>query len=318
VRIGAAFHVPMENALRIDAPPRLDQPISPIYGDRAGRTAVTASLGVELPFTLGLGVGVTLTPTLYAPTVVRYDATRSDDIDRNVVVELHRELQIGAAVLTGITAQPLPEVGLGFAFRGKQTAAAVGPNDTVAGPVRVDAAIDFLEFFAPATLALGAVVRPFPELMLALDASYAIWSEFRSIQNAVPTPGFHDTVEVRFGAEWLARDFFAVRAGYAFEPTPVPMQSGVQSFLDADRHVLSLGLGLDLEKLRVARMRIDVHGRVHALARQRAVKDPATLGDADPDAPGVQIDNLGYPGFTSSGSLLQLGVTLSFPLEGPP
>jgi hypothetical protein len=65
-------------------------------------------------------------------------------------------------------------------------------------------------------------------------------------------------------------------------------------------------------------MRIDVHGRIHALARQRAVKDPATLGDADPDAPGVQIDNLGYPGFTSSGSLLQLGVTLSFPLEGPP
>jgi long-chain fatty acid transport protein len=40
-----------------------------------------------------------------------------------------------------------------------------------------------------------------------------------------------------------------LRAGYAYEATPVPPQSGNTSFLDATRHLLSLGVGMEVEGL---------------------------------------------------------------------
>jgi len=56
------------------------------------------------------------------------------------------------------------------------------------------------------------------------------------------------------------------------------------------------------------------------LGEQRADKRLDRLPDADPDLPGHQIDNLGYPGFTASGSFAQVGLSLTFPLtaRAPP
>ena len=41
-----------------------------------------------------------------------------------------------------------------------------------------------------------------------------------------------------------------MRAGYFYESTPVPPQTGFSNLVDTDRHAWSLGVGLDLTGLR--------------------------------------------------------------------
>lgn len=316
LRLGLAVHIPAESALRITAPPRRDLPSAPLYGDRAGRIAATFSAGVELPWHLAVGLGVQLTPELWAPTTVSYDPSRSDDPDENVLVDLDRELRVRGAALAGVHFSPLDALAFGLAWRQAATVRAYGPNDTRAGPLVVDAEIDFHEVFAPEELAAGVMWEPIRRLSLSADLEWARWSAFRTIHNEVPDTRFHDVVNVRVGAEWTPRPPLTVRAGWAFEPSPVPPQSGLQNYADADRHVIALGLGVDLESRGWAPMRIDAHLRWHVLGRQHATKDLATLPDVDPDAPGQQIDNLGYPSFEASGTFVQAGLTVTIPLGG--
>lgn len=314
VRLGFGVHLPTSHLLRLSAPPRPDRPEFVRYGDRIGRTAVTGALGVELPWGLGLGVGVTLTPSLDTTTRVGYDATRGDDPDDNVVVDADNTLRIEGAPLAGLRWEVTPELALGLAWRGEQAVSASGPNSTRAGALVVLTTVDFFEFFAPEEFAAGVYAAPFEQLALSADVAWARWSGFRTIHDRPATPGFDDVVNVRLGVEWVPRPWHRVRAGWALEPSPVPEQRAVSNFLDADRHVIGLGLGVDLEALGWAPMRIDVHVRWHVLGTRHDEKDPDALDDAHPDLPGHQIDNRGYPGFTAAGSVAQVGLTLTVPL----
>lgn len=63
---------------------------------------------------------------------------------------------------------------------------------------------------------------------------------------------FHDTVTPRLGVEYRAPvgpHTVAFRAGYSYDPTPVPAQAGVTNFVDADRHTAALGVGMALRHL---------------------------------------------------------------------
>lgn len=315
VRLGVAAHVPFSEALRIEAPVRRDEPMFPLYGDRAARTAAVASIAVELPYGIGVGAGLSLLPTLWAPTYVSYDATRGETPDENVVVDLPRELRMGASALVGAYYRPIDRLSLGVAWRGSQSAAARGPNDLRAGGVVVDAEIDFYEHFAPMEIAMGVAGEPLDELVLSADVVWSNWSDHFTIHHERPVPRWHDVWNVRAGLEWNVRRVLDVRAGYAFEPSPVPPQTAESSFLDADRHVLALGLGVDLERLVTwFPARADVHARWHVLGEQTVAKDAASLPDGDSEAPGKQITTFGYPGLTASGSFFQLGLSLTFPL----
>ncbi len=318
VRLGVSAYVPSSYALRLTAPVRDDVPLWPLYGDRAGRTAVTGALAVALPYGFGIGLGLTIIPDFYAPTLVTYDARRGDTPDQNVVIDLERELSMHATALAGLRWQPVRALAFGLAFRQAQTVHAFGPQNTRAGSLDIPTPIDFYEVFAPMEVAFGVLVRPVRRLSVSADAVWSHWSSWRSIHDLAPTPAFHDVVNVRTGVEWSPRRFFAVRAGWAYEPSPVPPQTGQTDFLDGSRQVLALGLGLDLEKLGLIAMRIDAHLRWHLIASQHTQKDPAALPDADPMTPGTQIDALGYPGFSAGGSFVEAGVTLGFYLARPP
>jgi hypothetical protein len=63
----------------------------------------------------------------------------------------------------------------------------------------------------------------------------------------LPDPGFHDTLVPRLGGTWhqalSPTTTLAVRAGYAFVPTPAP-DDARSGLLDNHRHVGALGVGL--------------------------------------------------------------------------
>lgn len=312
LRFGVAFHVPLQYALKLVAPSRSDVPTFPLYGDRAERSAATAALALNLFDRLGIGAGITLSPTLAAPTVVSYDAQRSENVDRNVVVDIERELDTDTALLLGVRSVVTSKLALGVAYRQAVQTRAVGPNDVVAGTLVVDDRIDFNDFLAPDELAVGACVGPFFHTTLSVDVVRAQWSAYRTIHNEVPQPGLNDVFDVRAGVEIEAVPALPIRFGYGYEPTPVPEQVGVSNLLDGDRHILSLGAGLDLRALAEIPLRVDAYGVFHAITTTTSVKDPAALGDRLPSEPGQQIDNLGYPSTRSGGFVLHGGMTLSY------
>ena len=93
------------------------------------------------------------------------------------------------------------------------------------------------------------------------------------------------------GIEWRALEGAAgdrialdVRAGYRYEPSPVPEQLGESSFSDADKHIISGGLGLTLRKLGQVLLRplsIDAFAAVTVLPERSFYKlDPrSAVGD---------------------------------------
>jgi long-chain fatty acid transport protein len=96
---------------------------------------------------------------------------------------------------------------------------------------------------------------------------------------AVLPAAFHDTFVPRIGAEWrrgVGVHTFALRAGYRFDPTPVPDQRGATNFMDANRHVVSLGAGFVLRGLRptlAGGLSFDVHAETQFLERRAVLKD---------------------------------------------
>ena len=90
-----------------------------------------------------------------------------------------------------------------------------------------------------------------------------------------------------------------IRAGYVFERSPVPPQTGVTNFVDADRHTMSLGAGVILNAPFAelpGHLQLDVHGQLSVLPERITHKDnPADfVGD-----------------YRAGGTMVGLGTTLS-------
>jgi hypothetical protein len=95
------------------------------------------------------------------------------------------------------------------------------------------------------------------------------------------------------GWQWpkLAID---LRAGYAYEPTPVPEQIAQSNFADSDKHTLSAGVGLELKGVTAILPRpltIDMHVATTVLPERVNRKfDPLDpVGDFVADGAIVQI-----------------------------
>lgn len=314
-RVGAALQLPVEHVLHVSAAPRIDAPTPALYDARIERTAAVLSLAYELPWLgISLGGGVAIAPTLFASTTVRFDPSRGETVDDGVIVEAEREVRFDAAPIVGLHARPHEMLQLGLAYHGAVVTRAAGPNDLRAGPVLADDPVDFTLFYEPESVTGAAVLAPIPELTISADVAWQRWSSHRTAHGV--DGGLGDVVAVRGGIEWT-HAFFALRVGYGFEPTPVGAQRGATTLIDGDRHVLALGLGVDLERWCRLPLRIDLHGRAHAITPFSAQKDPSLLPDADPATPGIQIADLGYPGIDARLGFFQVGVSVTVLLAPP-
>jgi len=92
-----------------------------------------------------------------------------------------------------------------------------------------------------------------------------------------------------------------LRAGYAYEVTPMPEQVGAENTWDNSRHVLGLGYGVRLPSGPLP-LSLDLAYQLHVLSARTHEKDA-----------GVVSQNAGFPAVTTSGTVqsfaLALGVT---------
>jgi long-chain fatty acid transport protein len=105
----------------------------------------------------------------------------------------------------------------------------------------------------PATFALGASYT-MGQVTVNADADWTLWHSFSSlpitIQNPVPTlystnstKAWKDVVAFRLGLEWRVTDPLSLRAGFVYDPTPVPDSTMGPELPDATRMDYTVGVG---------------------------------------------------------------------------
>jgi long-chain fatty acid transport protein len=166
-----------------------------------------------------------------------------------------RDAEIKAAPIVGIHAQPLPWLQCGVTYRAKFYAETVGTQDILITfrdfscrfprPFRsaVLATIHYIHYWTPNEVAAGFALKPRNDLLIAADLTWSNWSQYLDPQSQVPEKKFRDTYTPRIGLEYIHHTGIVMRAGYSFQPSPVPEQTGSANYLDNDKHVFSIGLG---------------------------------------------------------------------------
>jgi len=118
-----------------------------------------------------------------------------------------------------------------------------------AGGTKFDATLPL-----PATATVGFGYKVNDKLTLALDYNYVFWSAYKELKFDYEKPvngatssasprKYEDASIIRVGAEYLASEKLALRAGYYFDQSPVQDGYMTPETPDANRNCFTLGLG---------------------------------------------------------------------------
>lgn len=130
-------------------------------------------------------------------------------------------------------------------------------SDSVLTPVPTQVVpVKTLTGFSPTQISLGLAFAPYRGALIGADTIWKHWSTWENYFYDRPGPPFKDTFQERLGFEqrfftdraaWL--EYWALRAGWYFEPSPVPSQNNEWNLLDNDKHVTTAGFGLRLDRI---------------------------------------------------------------------
>jgi long-subunit fatty acid transport protein len=168
-----------------------------------------------------------------------------------------------AAPVVGVLFTPVDRLRVGATFRGESyiddwgtTVVATGPQVGL-GNLGYD--FRFAHYFEPNEVAFSASADVSAAVSVSADVTYGEWSQALSTNRNTygcglspcdgTSPIWGDTWTPAFGAKWQATRALALMAGYRFQKSPIDNFGGPSNLLDADRHVPSTGLELDLSKI---------------------------------------------------------------------
>ena len=312
------------------------------FEDRPNRLSIFTAVSLELPWNISIGAGANV---LFGPEGdIRLYVNPLAESQADLTLIFRPRV----APIVGIQYTPVPPLRIGATYHGELSHGDLdisldGRMDLGFLSLPIIGQVSSMIFFAPQQVCVGVAYDPITPLTLALEVSWKDWSRFSDasleitaleeggtlgsielpavamqLEKVFP-PDFHDTFVFKFGCEYRSRPFcpvsslgeldLAYRCGYTFEPTPVPGQTGVTNFLDQDRHVISLGLGLRArDPFRLGKaIRLDFSFQLHLLEEEKVEKEKAFC---DLDGDGFEeTPVLGYPGYEVSGEVIGLGIT---------
>lgn len=279
IGFGGAVYLPDEQATRTRTL-QGDQPRWVLFDNRPQRLFMAANVAVSIgdKVFIGGGLGYLSSTTGGVTLGGRLHPVRPEESD--LLLEIDIDLETVRYPQAGVLWRALPWLDVGGAYRGGfvlnvdlafRIDADIGPEG---GPYIVEDGFfaflsEFQDLFQPEQWAVGAAARIHPNLNLAFDLVWHRWSAYDNPSTIVeiefdlkdlndlvmipeapplPAPGFHDILVPHVGVEWImARtntSKWQLRAGYTFEPTPTPVQTGETNFIDGDKHTVGLGLGM--------------------------------------------------------------------------
>lgn len=339
---GIATFLPDDRLSRARAS-RQEDPRWVLYDNRTQLIFISANLAIRPVEWLSIGGGLTYlaatrgafgisgTAVLPAGNRTEYDSQLRHEVDADLTTERYPQF--------GVTLRPTERLDLALVYR-HQAAIELDVDAELSGtvdatlikvPARYTLDSYTVNAFIPRQIVLGESFRPVDELSINLDLKWVEWSAFKSPvsrsrttldvnvppglielpPNPKPTqleePGFSNRIVPELGVEYrleVTRDLvLPLRAGYVYERSPVPDQTGVTNYVDTDRHVLSFGTGVVLREpgaLLPGNVRFDTHAQWSILPTRVTLKEnPADyVGD-----------------YRARGSILNVGATVSLGFE---
>jgi long-chain fatty acid transport protein len=187
-----------------------------------------------------------------------------------------------------------------------------------------------VHYWVPLTIGLGATYDLYKSeahvFALTATAMLKQYSQYLNRQGERALPGYEwaDTISGAVGGRYAYRERVATFLDVAYEPTPVPLQTGRTNYVDNDRFALNGGATYTwpIKDWDIS-FRFGAQAQFHVLRERHQSKiDPRfapgnqslVLDEwADdaldrnmqrvPAAQGLQTNNPGWPGFSSSGTL---------------
>ena len=283
----------------------------PLVTDRAQTLNLNLGAGVDIGYGLRVGGGALALAELVGTVVVRTDSTGrvGTGVDDQLIATYAPIF--GASYendgwSAGLTYRGALEGDFDVLVEVHDLGSLTVPNLHISGvaqydPMQVQA--ELAKTIGPWTLVAGA--------------TYKHWSAFDGWQRAtVECPAsqpacaalrpqsvdFHDILVPRVGAIHamrLSADAKAeLRAGYAFERSPMGEQTGAANYFDSDKHVLAVGYGIELAEP-LPPILLDVFYQHQFLAPRTHEKDA-----------NVDAANVGYPQVKAGGHVFNTGFTL--------
>jgi len=122
----------------------------------------------------------------------------------------------------------------------------------------------------------GIAYRPLEALEIEADVVWTNWSKFQSLPITLPNGSmlvqpkdYKDTITARFGVEYgLPQYNCAVRAGFIYDPTPVPRTTLDATLPDVDRYIVTAGASYQIH-------RFDLHLGLLWVTPQKRTTDPS-------------------------------------------
>ncbi len=168
----------------------------------------------------------------------------------------------------GLQWKPLASLSFGAAYRSKielelegdanyLATTATGQNAALGLAKRINTS-GATDITLPDALTLGVAWKPVEKLTLEFDAERTGWSSYDKLELKFGTPlaafnnkpdekNWKDVWAYRFGAQYAVTPKFDLRAGYAYDNSPVPDSTLSPELPDADRYNFSVGSGLHNE-----------------------------------------------------------------------
>ena len=311
IAVGMIFFVNVPEVNQFNNPQRRQDPYFLKHNARWSLLNVAVSAAFPIADWLSVGAGIMPAVASFQDSreslVAANEAFNpaSKDPTRGFHMNLRQQAKVSAVPVAGILVRPpigrlKEKVSIGFSYRGEMA----GFYGT--GPTQLDVVLEhpdgstellvptpegrIIDYtgFNPEQMTLGLGVEPLRGLIVALDVTWKDTSEFRFFWDLPPEPKFHDVVVSRGALEYALAPAFsrrglrkietiAFRAGYAFEPSPVPTMDGVMNILDSDQHVFSAGLGFDTRPRGMKGLRIDLALQLHVFEGKRIENDDDPL-----------------------------------------
>ncbi|VGO22396.1 OmpP1/FadL family transporter [Pontiella sulfatireligans] len=125
------------------------------------------------------------------------------------------------------------------------------PNPATGEPAFSSKRSDFdMDIKYPTTLGLGYGIQVTDAINVEANLEWLGWSVNKTLEADLGSNGsmkvpqkWDDTITFSIGSDWQFSEHFTFRTGYAYIETPIPEKTVAPSLPDADRHVLSVGLG---------------------------------------------------------------------------
>ncbi|VVS94351.1 OmpP1/FadL family transporter [Desulfoluna spongiiphila] len=171
----------------------------------------------------------------------------------------------------GIMYRPIEQLSFGLTYRGRTDADFEGDitvSNVMGGTVdNLDGTVT-MEFDHPEQVQAGVRWFATSKFSMEADVTWTGWSvNDKQIEKAVinvPDPinggtvameetfehdrDWDDTTAYRLGISYQATDAFAFRAGYAYDPSPVPEETFDMGWPDTDRNIYSVGMGWQINE----------------------------------------------------------------------